>query len=94
MIKLKEIAGIGFMMEKKKGVLPDDEVVVPNIGKMLYKQLENNVEGKAQNLASKINRHDYDKITDTMLETFCHLVRVARAYKTGGKVPLSTMFKE
>ena len=91
---LIENGGMMLFLEKEKGVMDDEEIVVPQIGRMTYKQLKKNVEGKAIDLAKKIKRGDYDKIADNQLEIFSHLVRVAKAYKEGSKVPLSTMFKE
>lgn len=94
MIRLSEILGGGFILEKKKGVLDDDEIVIPNVGKMLFRQLKKSVEVKAKDLYDRIKKGEYDRISDSMLETFSHLTRVARSYSVGEKVPQSTLFKE
>jgi len=96
-IKLKELlenGGMMFMLEKEKGVHEEDEVIVPQIGRMSYKNLKKNVEGKAKDLYARIKRGDFKSIGDNMLEIFSHFVRVARAYSEGSKVPQGTMFKE
>ena len=96
MINLKDLienGGMMFMLEKDGGVHEDDEIVIPQIGRMTFKQLKKNIEGKTKDLNAKIKRGEYDKITDSMLEVLSHLIRVARAYKEGTKVPLGTSFK-
>lgn len=87
-IKLSEL------IERNEVVLDDDEIVVPQLGKMKYGQLKKNIEGKAIDLVNKIKKGDYNKIADNQLELFSHLIRVARAYKEGKNVPTSTFFKE
>lgn len=97
MIKLSDLMGNGgmmFMLEKKKGVKEDDEIIIPQIGRMLFSQLKKNVEGKAKDLYDRIKKGQYDRISDSMLELFSHFVRVARSYQKGEKVPSSTLFKE
>jgi len=96
MIKLLEYAGNGGMklyLEKKKGVQEDDEVVIPQVGRMLYSQLKKNVDGKVKDFANIMKKGDYSKMTDRQLELLSHFIRVARAYQEGSKVPLETKFK-
>jgi len=95
-VKLTDLMnnGMMFMLEKVKGVRDDEEIVVPQIGRMTFQQLKKNVEGKAIDLANKIKSGQYDKIEDNQLEIFSHLVRVAKAYNQGTKVPLTTMFRK
>lgn len=95
MVKLKEFLISGkIVTEKKKGVLDDDEVLIPGIGRMLYKQLKKNIELKSKDLHDRVRKGEYDRISDSMLEVFSHMVRVSRSYQTGDKVPSSTLFKE
>lgn len=91
--QLMEAGGMMLFLEKEKGVHPDDEITIPQIGRMTYKQLAKNIELKVLDLAKTIKRGDFDKISDRQLETFSHFVRVAKAYKEGSKVPLETKFK-
>lgn len=99
MIKIKKLIestnfGMAFMLEKKnKSVLDGDEIVIPQVGRMLYSQLKKNIEGKASDLAKIIKQGDYSKVSDRQLELLSHFVRVARAYQEGSKVPLETKFK-
>ena len=85
--------GMMYELQKKKGVLDDDEVLIPQVGRMLYKQLKSNIDDKIKDILKSSQSGKYE-ISDRALETLSHFIRVARAYKDGTKVPMSTKFKE